>query len=769
MHVHEKLIALMNDNKPKEFLDALNIFKKIPGFDIDQYNEHGFTLLHLAAMQDNDVFLKILLESKANLSLPIKDTLIRQGVTVLELCIENPYGQVLELTEAEDEKKTKIDEIKALTLFKHMGSKKLTEIAITERGHALLKNALIYRQLQVAYELIKAGAKLPNDITPEGVNYFLITGNIMNDDEMVQKIIREGKRIKKLNLDQHDANGLSPIHFATIIQNKKIAELLIEEGSDILLPIKLTNDKFPNFTVLDLSIRPGHYQNTDMALFYLQKLNQMHNTSYDKDIKDRKEAVDSKNLYEILNRSIHGSTLLGQAISLKHPRLCELLASAGADVNLPTDTYTCPIDMVLTSLRKEFASDYNCSFSIHGPLAEIMAILLNQPGIDLKRKYIGEQSLLGYLTKFIRLEDLPRLNNPTIQKLWLQLRILVLNAHRVDQKKLYLKDLKQAVANDEVLKRSEEYMNMFGYSINLEQLTQGITGQELIKSYMHFLESDEIGQKLNQIINAVYKTDGANYLESEGGNNLSSLVQIALSNIGQIPSNKEIQQNFDTKQITVLPVITSTKSRGDHAMTYLFYDDLCVRVNCGATVKYPDGTGGFTISQVGRIDKLRELMPKFQNSQVEPLDDHYLMGEFRAKCQLADMQKIKRDEQTVGNCTWKSSETLIWAIIFMTIYKELNTLNHIKGQAEAVQLALTLSSYWFTLFLEQDRKYAAEECQNLLKGHIPDRVYRAIMLSEKAFTTQRFEMEKSFLAEFAGKIDRDHSLGSSPASGVKPK
>lgn len=124
------------------------------------------------------------------------------------------------------------------------------------------------------------------------------------------------------------------------------------------------------------------------------------------------------------------------------------------------------------------------------------------------------------------------------------------------------------------------------------------------------------------------------------------------------------------------------------------------------------------------------------------------MGKFRSDCVLIDILKIDKQLQTVGNCAWKSNETLLQAIIFMTIYKAFMDSMEKPDQKTVFERTLTLSAYWFTLFSEHDRRYGAKQCETLLKGHIPHRVYVAITNASAQLMAQRIALERPLLLHY---------------------
>ena len=52
-----------------------------------------------------------------------------------------------------------------------------------------------------------------------------------------------------------------------------------------------------------------------------------------------------------------------------------------------------------------------------------------------------------------------------------------------------------------------------------------------------------------------------------------------------------------------------------------------------------------------------------------PIEDSYLVGDFVKKCELKKVTTIELPCQWVGNCSWKSLEGLVLALIMMHLYK----------------------------------------------------------------------------------------------------
>lgn len=634
--------------------------------------------------------------------------------------------------------------------------------------------------------------------------------------ESFYKMIKLCMQNKEFDINQLSEEGFGLLHYTVVHKRADLAKVLLVNGANILIESKPLRH-----TVLDLTIREGILYYTDAALakFFIEEISKLKKekqidskvldeclakgrgrgyllinwalrcANYDvaslltsigspippavfpevlhrwlKNIvlKGDREVLQriSSSLYPgdiklIIDRlDEEGRTLLSHAIKLRNPGLCAQLISLGANVNIASDGLS-PANQASCQLYLEDNGRNAASFSAVGPSNQILAMLINN-GANLKEILENNISLLCDCVISYRRSDFSTLTNPQIRELWILMHQIILNANRYDIPNLY---------EDE--KTKKDFLSLFGYAVRLEGLDAGIAGEEIINSYLYFSGVPAVQTALNAMLNEIYGTQHKNFLDEESlskeGKNINMLISIALSNLGQIPTIKEMTEAIHTGQLAIVPILTAvrTPDTPDHTMTYLFYDHLCARVNCGGTSRPPEGTGGVVISRVGNLPELIKALPYFANSQRKCINDSYLMGDFRKTCGLMDVFKITLDRQTVGNCSWRSSEALVRAIIFMYIYKAV--FENTRDVDISLNRAEQYSALWFRLFLIQDREYAFHQLATISLPHlasigksastraidlIPHRIRQLIMegreKENKAFEAEviRFTKEK---------------------------
>lgn len=156
--MYKRLCNLLRENKIKEFSELLGFARILkPDFDIDAYDENGFTLLHYAAMETNSDFFELLLNAGASVELPIRAPGLINVTGTLEFCIQDPYGYTADYMSEQEASKTKADDEKARLIFEYeyLDSKRLSELATSKRGAELLQCALRRPLPQVCNVLLK--------------------------------------------------------------------------------------------------------------------------------------------------------------------------------------------------------------------------------------------------------------------------------------------------------------------------------------------------------------------------------------------------------------------------------------------------------------------------------------------------------------------------------------------------------------------------------------------------------------------------------------
>jgi hypothetical protein len=426
--------------------------------------------------------------------------------------------------------------------------------------------------------------------------------------------------------------------------------------------------------------------------------------------------------------------LLNYAILFENPRIVLLLLGAGANPNIPYKKIY-PIIEAWDRFKRKISTVSESSFGFQDPTINTIVHLINF-NADLRAKKGNTESILSGLVGALRLEDLKGLKNPHVMQRWVEMRTLILNAHRVDFQALKIADFSHhGFAGGAA---PDEFMNIFGYAVSLESFTQGITGPEIVASYQSFLAHKSTPRRLSPLINTVNNTQNVDYFAQGAKNSLMRDIQNSLNHLAQIPTIAEIQQHFKTQQVTAIPVLIGIDKPAEHAISYVFLDNLCVRVNCGASVD-PAGAGGITISEIGNQAELEKALPILVNSQKNSIPDPYLMGTFRKDCKMVDVYRIPLEDQTVSNCTWKSNEATVYAILFLNVYKKV--AKHFPSQQKAFRFSHDIAERWQAHFLAHDRKYAEDQTERMLKGHIPDRVYKKIQDNATAFEKSAAALE----------------------------
>lgn len=432
----------------------------------------------------------------------------------------------------------------------------------------------------------------------------------------------------------------------------------------------------------------------------------LHSAILGKDIKSIKEHLENarKNPdFDINALDGSKSTLLGLAIRAEHYDACQLLIQAGADVNKPSQG-TSVLEQAVGLLDNQ-----NTSFAAVGALKSIVPLLINNKAnfTQLYSLSTEKASILAWLAKSVRLNDLTHLD-PKVRDLMAAIRDIILLGHRFDLAKV---------------------MDYHGHAINLEGLFVGTACESVLGSYEKFAQNPKIRQQLNVLMNEVHDTQDKRidyFNESNFDKDVATHIQIALSAIGQPLDSKQALELLNSGQLLAIPLETKVRT-GYHAISYLFLDNLCIRVNTGASAK-PQGAEGIMIMKVGDPKALRAALPRLLNSSKNRVNDDYLMGKFVTDCRLEEIFTIKLPHQKVGNCTIKTNEALVQAVITLEIYKNLLGPAQMLGSTmgtnkETIQYlcfcrAEVLARKWQAMFIAYDRDIALKEAEKF-KESIP--------------------------------------------------
>lgn len=386
-----------------------------------------------------------------------------------------------------------------------------------------------------------------------------------------------------------------------------------------------------------------------------------------------------------------GATWLGYSIQAENIRIFEFLIAENADVNQFTSGYR-PLNLAINfMLRGE--NSYS-SFKATGPLVNILTSLVNHPKIDLAATYAQDRSLMSKLAVSFRRSDFPHINSE-LAELWDKLRIASIAAHRYSLK---------------------GYITIEGYGTDLEGFQIGVPPAEIIESFQDFLNDPSIRIEANGLLNMLYCTSTLNYFDPRNPiANIFSKVQEDLSCVGRKIEAKEFLERDHNEEITSTIVSTTIdpKSEGDHAMAYLTFNDICIRVNRGDTVS-PNRAHGITVYKIGAKAEFNSAFPKLLHSAHKPVNDSYLLGEFLQLSKMEPMHSIEMSAQVVGNCSWSSLEGLVNALFFAHIYKHFKRpLSSVRNSDDECLRWAEIEARKFTnLFMRFDRERGLKQLKS---------------------------------------------------------
>lgn len=594
----------------------------------------------------------------------------------------------------------------------------------------------------------------------------------------------------------------TPLQQAAIFcSDPRIVTALLEYGADpSLLSHPQPNTPYPRLSALDLCLKRGNFPNQANAVAILEHIIKTHNDSVDleslgkgltltdharalnfqealqvleqakkirlarKEMQERigtltKKLIDAitkkdaeavrQSLREAQNISTFninlktpdGKTLLDHALDAEHPEICRLLIQAGANVNEPSNGRT-PIKKLLNIIHTKYGTFTGASYSLVSPYKELLSLVIDGPdphgsplrGADLKEIYYVNtstvpnqpMSILAWIATNFRFQDLS-IQREDIRSNFIKVRDLILNAHRFEDRRV---------------------MDIYGYQFSLEGLTQGITTLELLSSYNEFLDKKDVREELNALMNLAHNTDGIDYYQQAIQSktvDLATQTAIDLRATVEPLDMRIIQDNQQHDQITAIPVLTTIKERGDHAQSYLICGDHCIRINCGGTVD-PRGPQGITVYKIGDMKTFMEEVPTLLKSHQEPVKDEYLLGQFVKKGNLQEVYRVKVPSQIVGNCTWKSTEALNLAIIFMNIFK-IQQKSHPKEPSFCFHWAEIVAKKWQDLFITHDRERGLKQCLEFQKN-IPKYLLAGMVQKESDLRSKETQKDKTWLKSF---------------------
>lgn len=582
---------------------------------------------------------------------------------------------------------------------------------------------------------------------------------ISNDFDQFATALVQVKQQKDFDINMVDASGLTLLQNAINRGRPEFVKLLLDDPK-IDITVKTPNS---NTTVLDVCLKTQ--VNTTIAKLLLEH------------IKKNK-----------LQKHFPIQELLEDAIKIPSSQIVKLLLGLGIDVNTPLKSGTYPILAAIGRIQTKVGGATVGSYSIRnqGELIRIINAFINA-GADLQMnpKNLNieayKESILTILCKNFRMSDWQFGElDPSIRQVikddWHALKTIILAAHRNDIGNQYVdsKALKERADTHQTLYTTSTLptnnvnnatlMSIGGFEVKLEGNFSGVAGEEIIRSYNEvFMRDTTCRRELLSIVQDMLVAAGNPNPSLDDKQNIIDLVQADLSGFGQIGQQTELSQANFNNGISVIPTITTVNTHGDHAMTYLFHDDLCIRVNCGATSNPNDETttGGITIYRITDKKSAYEVWGHvFLNSSNNPIEDKVLLNDFLKQCcEVKPLKHIPMGKQSVGNCTWRSTEAGLRAIIFLNVYRVFKKLSPLLEDA-CFKQAEKFSELWLNLFLMRDKQLALEDCNAPnIKKLIPASIFKQIETgatlakqrfegNNAAYLKESFDMDRAVVTQF---------------------
>lgn len=368
--------------------------------------------------------------------------------------------------------------------------------------------------------------------------------------------------------------------------------------------------------------------------------------------------------FDISEPDDEGVTLLGYAIENSTVSIFEQLLKLGADPNKKSKysgfksirekkyfeegRLLSPLQQIFIYLEREYNETAAFKLDQRSSLFKMLIALLNHPKTELTSPGINsKQSILADFAKALRLRDLEGLNPKTASLVRL---------------------LKQATVVGHRFNLSGS-LNIEGHPLWLEGFHLGMAAEEMLKTYQQFINHENIRAELNRLYNDTYGTKDVDYFKEDRTDvDVATLMLTDLMCISHPVDVKQFMERDKQKEITPIYI-----SEPGHAIAYLFYDNYCLRINCGWSSDLGE-VPGIKIYQINDKEAMLKEIPTLLESLKRDVADDYLMGSFREKAKLKLIYTIKRPEQTVGNCTFRSFEELLHAMDVMHFFKYFNGL-----------------------------------------------------------------------------------------------
>ena len=422
--------------------------------------------------------------------------------------------------------------------------------------------------------------------------------------------------------------------------------------------------------------------------------------------------------FDIDSLLAEGRSLLGIAIHFEDPLFTKMLIGMGANVNAACSgtiirfgTYSrafvvtnrvTPIRAILDRIypRKEDIVGRSYGIGIKRSLIEILAQIINgndkEGGADLKEIYHIFKyshpitySALAWLAVSLKIEEIEdKIVRSDVLKNWKKILECKIYAHRY------------GLVGEECIE---------GHRFSLEAFTLGMTSFELVNSYNKFRKNAENQRKLHKVMMSIdihpNREFHCPFLELDMAQ-MEAQVTKDFCAIASPHSLRDVRESMLWDQIIAIPVSVNIGEPGDHGIGYVLYNDLCLRVNCGAgSRKYSTGFSGFTIYRIhNRESFLDTELPLLINNVVNPIDDDYLLTKFIINGNLENIFSIPWVTQLVGNCTFFNTQLLLFAVIFLNVYKSVRRIYpEPELEIRCFEFARKKASAWFSLYYLYDR------------------------------------------------------------------
>lgn len=363
------------------------------------------------------------------------------------------------------------------------------------------------------------------------------------------------------------------------------------------------------------------------------------------------------------------------------------------------------INQVFTKLVRTYrgAADYAPTC----PLKNKIVSLINA-NANLKEIYSESISMLGFLADFMQMPE--GITRSEITETWNEINTIKLQALR-----FHLKGIKTTGS---------------GYSFSREGIHVTAIAPAMVQAYNDFTHlmgtpsstrDRDMNIILNRLVSSSVSVDHLKICRDKGVSSPAEKIKRNFNSILKPITIEEARLMRSRGETIAIPLLTTITSTGDHSMSYVVVGDYVLRINMGATVGVRKP--GITVFKVGNAAGLDRELPKLLDSRRVPVSDLYLLGEFQRACALTEALYIPIEAQTVGNCTFVSTETLLQGISFaeMLIYAKSHAATAVAGKVlserELLVAANEASSAWHTLFVRNDRNEAASFCFAYNEAH----------------------------------------------------